>query len=185
MTNFIRISILAVSCSLLASVSASAQVGKRPDPESPAGIEYQLPLDQARKIAGGGGGGGDNMPAAGTKPGRQSATAHLFGAGIAARGGRRAAAESDGADGAGSGGPSRPAADEGGAASAGGSGGDTDAENRSGESPEPEVQQAAVGAPDKDEGSAALQIGLIALGVLIAGALLGLGLRRGFRSSES
>lgn len=42
-----------LACSLCVPVTARGQEQARPDPDSPAGVEYQLPLDQAREDAAG------------------------------------------------------------------------------------------------------------------------------------
>lgn len=46
-----RLLFLFLACSLYVPVTASGQEQARPDPDSPAGVEYQLRLDQAREDA--------------------------------------------------------------------------------------------------------------------------------------
>ena len=62
---------------LVSAVPAAAQEGLHVDPESPAGKEYALPLDSARREAQGKGAAG-----------KTSGKAPLFGEGIRAAGGR-------------------------------------------------------------------------------------------------
>lgn len=150
--------VLACACALalIAPATAGAQTG--PDPDSPAGVEYALPLDQARRDATG---RSDGSPR--SRPGKPSAAAPLFGAGITPvragktgsageenGGGRRAGAGGSRGGGEVGGGSSRPA-------------------------------RVALGADDA--GSPTLTIAGIALAVLLAGGLLGLLLRRFTRSS--
>src|SRR5687767_15112379 len=63
----------------LAPAAAQGQAGKRPDPNSPAGVEYQLPLDQARQNA-----AGDGASTREKGSNDRPASAPLFGAGITA-----------------------------------------------------------------------------------------------------
>ena len=169
--------VIAATCFLLLPAAAHGQ-GKRPDPNSPAGFEYQLPLEEARKK--GGGGGGDEPGPAGARRGGDRA-APLFGAGIAAAptGGDSAA---DGDGGAGTG-----ATGDGAATQSAGAGSTDDAGSRkSGDgSDAPKVAQASLPSPDDGGGSPTLWIAGIALAVLLLGALLGLFLRRGFRQPGS
>jgi hypothetical protein len=82
---------------LALSGTARAQQGVHVDPQSPAGVEYALPLDSARNAgggggshrhSGGGGGGGSSSPShtstapAGPAAGGSSAGTALFGQGI-------------------------------------------------------------------------------------------------------
>ncbi len=45
--------VMALTCALCLPTAAAAQERAKPDPDSPAGVEYQLPLDQAREDASG------------------------------------------------------------------------------------------------------------------------------------
>jgi hypothetical protein len=160
------IAALAAIC-VLSPAAAHGQVV--PDPNSPAGVEYQLPLDQARKNAAG---QGDAKPKRGR--GGAASNAPLFGAGIKAAkdgsdrgsGGSASGGSSSGKDGSG-----------GGSAASGGSGGGGAAEDLG--SSRPEVRKSAV-VSESDDGSSTLRTVGIAFGVLLLGGLLGLGLRRGF-----
>ena len=156
---------LCAICSLLLPVTAQGQTGARLDPGSPAGVEYELPLEQARKNAAGG--GGDGPGSEGDRAGG-GGDGSLFGAGIVPV--KRSVDAQDGGDGDGM---------QGGLASEGASdGGGRDAQEGSSGGT---IKRSALGAPDEDEGSAALRIAGIALAVLLVGGLLGLALRRGLR----
>ena len=177
MTLLPRGLVLLTLCALLAPVAADAQVGKRPDPESPAGVEYQLPLEEARKKTAGPAG----KPRRGEKsnPARAAAKAPLFGAGVVAAGAGSGASGAGQADGRGGGNGER--GDGSVASRQSGDGGDR-GEDGSGSS-----RSVAKGAPlaasAGGENSATGTIVGIALAVLLAGALLGLILRRGLRTS--
>ncbi len=74
MTNVRLPLALCLVFSLPAPLAAYGQPGKQLDPDSPAGVEYQLPLEQARKNATGGGekgpnGGGEKGPNGGGEKG--------------------------------------------------------------------------------------------------------------------
>jgi len=169
----------AVTCSLLLPGAAQAQDPARLDPDSPAGVEYQLPLDQARRDAApdpGGGGGG----AGGGPPGGGSAEpTPLFGAGITpdrAQSGGEAIADADVGE--------RPGDERSGdradrtAAGAGGPG----ARGRGAGEPAKSFRTAAAA----DGGaSTALILGGIALAVVVLGGALGLALRRGLGSTSA
>jgi hypothetical protein len=80
-----------VLAALPTSASAQAEPGFTADPQSPAGVEYAIPLDQARGHGGGGGGGGGVHPggtgggSGGSGSGSSQAggsSPALFGAGI-------------------------------------------------------------------------------------------------------
>jgi hypothetical protein len=159
-----------VICALLACFAALIRVPAAPaaeevhfDPESPAGKEYALPLEQAREEAGvertqGPSGGGP-----GTAGGGGGGTMPLFGEGIPPTGARGGSSSEDGA--AGGGGQSGEA--QGGPAGAnGGSAGHRTAILTGTDSSYP-------------LGSAALLVAAI----LAAGALLGLGLRAAERQT--
>ena len=124
------------------------------DPNSPAGVEYELPLDRARQEAGGGGGGG-NTGSGGGSAGGATATGEtpLFGEGVV----------SDG---------SAPARDGGASRSAGES---TGSDGRP--APTPPTVRAQAPSPD-DGGGALLAVVGGAGGVLALGALAGLLWRR-------
>ena len=71
--------VVAVAAGLTVPATAAAQSGAIPDPNSPAGKEYALPLDQGRAQGGGGShGGGSHGGGAGSHGGARP----LFGAGI-------------------------------------------------------------------------------------------------------
>lgn len=156
------ISICAI-CSLLLPVAAQGQAGKPLDPDSPAGFEYQLPLEQARKNVG----GGDRAGGGGPAP--------LFGAGILAA--KKTSAQ---AGGAGDAQGDRTSEEDSSRSGTGGRAG-RDSDSTPGSTA---IKQATLGAPDEDGGSATLRIAGIALAVLLLGGLLGLVLRRGLRHAE-
>src|SRR3954468_23661352 len=68
-----------------AAGSAHAEPGLTVDPDSPAGVEYAVPLDSARGHGGHGGGGG--APGGGRAPATGGNSPALFGSGIKAAGG--------------------------------------------------------------------------------------------------
>lgn len=164
--------VIAATCFLLLPAAAHGQ-GKRPDPNSPAGFEYQLPLEEARKNAAGGGGDDKPGPAGARRSGDRAAP--LFGAGIAAT--------PKGGDGAadGDGGSHTAATGDGAATQSAGAGSTDDAGGRkSGDGSEgPKVAQASLPSADDGGGSPTLWIAGIVLAVLLLGALMGLFLRRG------
>ena len=139
------------------------------DPESPAGKEYAIPLEEARRQA---------APDAESRPGGGDAASPLFGAGIT----RAPGASAAGGGSAGSGGGGEP----GGAA---GRGGDRGAGNAAeGEGLE-ELESAREGRADSmaieaaaQGGSDALLTAGIAGTVLAVGLLVGFGLRRVLRN---
>ena len=153
---------LCAICFVLLPAAAHGQAGAQLDPDSPAGVEYQLPLEQAREKANRGGGDGTG--------GRGEGLASLFGAGVVPirdragmpRRGNGGGAEADSISEPGSGNPRA------------GRRGDADLDP---------VGQTGLIYPEEDEGSAALRIAGIALAVLLVGGLLGLALRRGLRQS--
>ncbi|MDQ4048605.1 MAG: hypothetical protein M3131_04370 [Actinomycetota bacterium] len=155
-----RLLALCAICSLLLPVAAQGQRdATQPDPDSPAGVEYQLPLEQARKNARGSGSRGDGAGRGGGSP--------LFGAGI------MPVKASGGAQDRGSG-AGEPASDAGSR--------DSDARGAGGADGDPEsatIGPSTLGGPDEGGGSAGLRIAGIALAVLLVGLLLGLLLRRG------
>ena len=161
---------LCAICSFLLPAAAQGQASEALDPDSPAGVEYQLPLEQARKNAGG---RGADDPDSGRRG--RGGDAALFGAGIVPVGAIDRTA--DGADGAtrngigsdtGAGGSGR----DGGAGGGEGSGQGSSA-----------ITPAALDGSDEGGSSASLRIAGIALAVLLAGAVLGLALRRGLGQS--
>ena len=156
----------------LTAPPAAAQSGSQPDPDSPAGVEYQLPLDRVREETRGEGGspgrGGSAGGGEGGQAGAAGSDAPLFGAGI-----ERAPGAGDGSGG--SGGGDR---EDGGSGGNGGSGG---AGGGSGESPfvpsDSNATKAATAATDGSSGVPATLV--IVLGVLAMGAGAGLLLKRG------
>lgn len=151
---------LAILLALAAPAPAYAQ-GSDPqvDPDSPAGTEYELPLDRARQEAGGGGSGGSS----GSSGSRGTTDeAPLFGEGVASGAGSENA---------------KPAPKE-----------DTDPDAATtaslepdGTSGTPEAVRAQAPSPDGSSGDL-VAIGTGAGGVLLLGGLAGLAWRR--RSSS-
>ena len=168
--RYVRAFAALAALSVLLPSSAFGQTPKRPDPDTPAGVEYQLPLDQARKNVAP---DGDAKPRSGGDT--RADAVPLFGAGIVAR---TANKERDGQNGTGDG---DPGTERGSEASTSGDGQAGDGE--AADSGDPPTRKAAVGAGDAGDGGAMLRAGGIALAVLIAGGLLGLALRRGLRQS--
>jgi hypothetical protein len=171
--RYLRVIATTTAICILSPAAAQGQVS-RPDPNSPAGVEYQLPLDQARKNAAG---QGDAKPTRGR--GGAASKAPLFGAGI-----KTASAGRDGRGGSsasgGSGASSSGEARDGSRAASGSSGGSDEGGPVGGSlgSSQPDVRKSAVVAESGD-GLGTLRIVGIAFGVLLLGGLLGLGLRRG------
>ena len=155
-------SILYLGLLLVGGGVATAQDdGVHVDPNSPAGKEYALPLDSARREARGGatsgGGSGDSAP--------------LFGVGISERGG---SSSGEGTSGSASGGGQAEGPNDGGGAQNGASVGGVDS------------TQAARAVADTGGGlSAGVLALLIAFGVFAAGTLIGFSVRaiRGGHSS--
>ena len=149
---------LALACALLQPSLALAQEQPTLDPDSPAGVEYQLPLDRAREDAvGGGGSGGGGGGFGGSAEGTAGAGAGLFGSGIKPQGdpdGEAARARSGDAAGSGA------------------------ARGVGGQDALPLAAEAGISANN-------FVIPGIALGVLLLGGGLGLALRRGLRESPS
>lgn len=126
------------------------------DPESPAGKEYALPLQQARNEALGG--GGESTPGGG---GSAGAATPLFGVGVGGEGG----GSGPGGGTARPGGESKP------------EGGDEGAQSgRSGDLPESDSGSARAGAAATASYSEGEGLLLLA-GILTLGAAIGLGLR--------
>lgn len=173
----------AVACALVAPPAATAQEPVQLDPDSPAGVEYQLPLDQARRDAapdaGGGGGGGGSGPDGGSGV----IPAPLFGAGITPEGpqdgdgGGRGAEATAGDATRGGGEDSKGRGDRGAAGSGRG-----DAAGPGAGQSTPSFSTAAA----EDGGaSTGLTLGGIALAVVVVGGALGLVLRRGLGPTAS
>jgi len=156
----------------LAMPSAAIAQSNRPDPDSPAGVEYELPLDQTREDLSDDGGGGDRGSRDGGSPGGDggSGAAPLFGAGISPAG---SGGSGDDAGAGGENSTDQTQADDrnrgGGGATSGSSGG-----SAADESVGPGIAEAST-----DTGGTGLLIPGIALAVLLAGGLIGLALRRG------
>lgn len=172
----------AVACALVAPSAAAAQEPVQLDPDSPAGVEYQLPLDQARRDAAPDAGGGGPR-----SDGGSGGPAPLFGAGIAPDGSQ------DGDAGGGDGtaddrdataddrkrsvGEQSRGSDDSGAPGAGG-----------GDAAGPGASQSAPSFSATADGGGAsngLTLGGIALAVVVVGGGLGLALRRGLRTATS
>lgn len=161
---------LAIICALWLTSAVPAQA-VRLDPDSPAGVEYELPLNSKRRDL-----SGDDPPPAGkrsAKDDRGSDPAPLFGAGISPAGERSGSAGASGGAGQGSSGDDRRAD----AGSARSPQGDGSAGDGSGSEDDSALSRTAA-ATDSD--SSSLLIPAIALAVLFGGAALGLVLRRGF-----
>ena len=157
---------------LLVPAGAVAQ-SEGPDPDSPAGVEYELPLDQTRKDLSDGGkgpgsGGGDNGASPGSAGGDgDDGAAPLFGAGIS----REAAS-------GGEGGGQNPS--DGGRTKSGTEAGGPSADGEQGDS-DPAVTKASTG----DGGFTGLLLPGLVLLVILAGGAMGLLLRRGLGSRGS
>lgn len=168
---------------LLAPSMALAQ--QQPDPNSPAGVEYALPLDQARDQA------RQKKPGKG-KRGQRGAgkAAPLFGAGISKGGSGAAGSDQSNADAAPGGGSAGGSAGDGASARAGSKGSQPDGPGADG-SDGSGAQAGRSGAPNAGRTAASVgdggsQTGLllgVVAGVLLLGGLLGAGLRRGFGRS--
>ena len=138
------------------------------DPDSPAGVEYAVPLDQARSEATGTAGGG-SAPTDGDQP--------LFGVGI-----ERSSSGSGGGGGAkGSGGSGRSAGTGGGSPGGATPGGGNQA--GAGEAGGNGASAAALEAAASGGTSTGLLTAGIAVAVLLVGLLCGLGLRRILRDN--
>jgi len=153
------------ACALLAPSAASAQEPVRVDPDSPAGVEYKLPLDQARRDGDGAqSGGGSRDPAP------------LFGAGITRDGSQPGGGGGEDAS-RGDGEESEDSGDSGAPSAGGGEGagpGATDSR--------PSFSAAV---PASGGSWTGLTLGGIALAVVVVGTGLGLGLRRGLRTTPA
>ena len=144
------------------------------DPDSPAGKEYAIPLEEARRQA---------APDAESRPGGGDAASPLFGAGITRAPGASAAGGGSAGDGsAGSGGGGEPGGaagrdgDRGAGNAADGEGPETLESARKGRADSMAIEAAAQG------GSDALLTAGIAGTVLAVGLLVGFGLRRVLRN---
>jgi len=170
-----------VVCALVAPSAAVAQEPVQVDPDSPAGVEYKLPLDQARRDAApdAGGGGRGGGPRSG---GGSGDPAPLFGAGITrvgaqgSDGGNEAMADASDR----SGGQESADSDDSGAAGVGGGDAAGPGAGESGRSFSTTAASAADGG-----GSTGLVLGGIALAVVVVGGALGLALRRGLRTTAA
>ena len=149
----------------MAPPAAAQDDGVFLDPDSPAGKEYAVPLEEARRQAIGGGGDGGADPSSGQP---------LFGEGIA-----RAEGSSSGNDGGGSpdGGGSRGGTGAAGAPGSAERGGGEDAAS-GGRATLPSSRHSAAIEAASADGSDGLLTAGIAGSVLAAGLLVGFGLRR-------
>lgn len=176
---------------LFASVPGLAQAqSPSPDPDSPAGVEYAFPLDQARQQA-----REDNRKKdrKGTRTqGGAKRPAPLFGAGITKGGSGGGGSGGGGSGGGATDGGSKQA--EGSGASGGRSSGEQgDPGSGAAQPAGPKTQAGKEGVPNADRTAAAVsdggsQNGLlfgVVAGVLLLAGLLGMGLRRGFGRSGS
>jgi len=147
-----------IACALVVPSGATAQEPVQVDPDSPAGVEYQLPLEQARRDAAPGGGGGRRTRSGGGS----GAPVPLFGAGIT----RDGSQSGGGADG--NRGGAEQSGDRGDRGASGADGG--------------EATGSRAGPAENGGGSSGLFLGGIAVAVLVLGGALGLALRRGLRT---
>jgi hypothetical protein len=158
---------------ILALLAPPAALGQRGgvivDPDSPAGAEYAIPLDQARREA-----AGDTSGNRGEAGGVRAGGEELFGEGITPAGG--GSAGGGGSDGGAGGGSSGGRSGERENASGGSA-----TESPSG--PGASASTAAVAAASEQNSGLPLTIG-IAGAVLAAGLAGGLGLRRVLRDSD-
>lgn len=144
-----------ISAAVLAPVAAAqTPPASRPSPDSPAGVEYQLPLERARSEA-----GVPPSSAPGSTPpstsGQGDGTARLFGEGIERK--------------RGAGGAKATRADSGAPAS------------QAGEPSAPQRRRVVASVGSGDESDQALMVGIVAA-VLAVGAAFGLGLRRALQT---
>jgi len=162
MSSGFRSLTLGLACALVLPGVGSAQDAPRPDPDSPAGVEYKLPLDQARRDA-----APDRDPARGG--GAASDPAPLFGAGITPQGGPASGSNGRGSS---AGGPDLASKD-------------TPEGDRAAPSAQTGPQagrvtaKVAPAAAADGGGGTDLTLGAIALAVVLSGLGLGLLLRRG------
>lgn len=168
-----------VVCALVMPSAAAAQEAAQPDPDSPAGVEYQLPLERARDKASGPKGPGGGEPKRGAS---EADPPPLFGEGIAPEAGSSSGEQ--GSDSADDGSPSGVGPGDGGRAADGaGAKGDRADSGRA----DSVASEAGAGKADGQRSLAQSSTGLgsdlaipgIALGVLLMGGLLGLAMRRG------
>lgn len=150
---------------------AGAQEPRVPDPDSPAGFEYELPLDQVRRDA-----TGDDRVRRERGPSTpgSSTGAPLFGEGVSNGSASDPARGADGEAGAADGEPGaeRPGSSEGRrAADRGGGRGETRTSESGAATPE------RIRASAQSEGSSTLTLVGLVLAVLLTGALLGLMVR--------
>ena len=158
----IRTAFTALLLAVTAAAPGAAQEdGVFVDPDSPAGKEYAIPLEQARRDAAGGG-GAERVGGSGASGGQP-----LFGVGI-----ERAQEATKRGNGEGS--------SRGGVAGATAKGGDDSA--RAQDLVVPNARSSAAIEAAASEGSEALLTGGVAAAVLAAGLLAGFGLRRLLRS---
>jgi len=174
----------ALAATLALAVPSVAAAQHSPDPDSPAGVEYALPLDrardQAREKKKERGREGDRKQGSAKKP------APLFGAGIT-KDGTSGGAGSDqsnanGAPGGGSSGQNG----SGGSGSKGSASDGTGADEGNGAQANAGKNGAANNGTAASVGDGGSQTGLllgVVAGVLLLGGLLGAGLRRGFGRS--
>ena len=183
-----------LAAALALAVPSAAAAQRSPDPDSPAGVEYALPLDRARDQA---------REKKEQKKGRDGnrrqqgskGTAPLFGEGITKNVSNTGGAGSDQANAEGvPGGASSAGNGSGGSGSGGsgskGSGSDGSGSNggngskaQAGENGENGANRTAASVADGGS-QTGLLLGVVA-GVLLLGGLLGLGLRRSFGNSAS
>lgn len=152
---------LAIAAALLLPADAVAQEFAIPDPDSPAGVEYQLPLERARDIASAA--GDSERPGGRSSDGPSTSSPPLFGQGI------RRERNGEARDSARSSRPNREGEAPGSSLSSEGYARITGNEGSASTRP---ISTAG-------SGSSGLLLPGIILAVLLLGGALGLGLRRG------
>jgi hypothetical protein len=184
-----------LAAALALAVPSVAAAQQSPDPDSPAGVEYALPLDRARDLA-----REKKQQSKGREGNRRQqggkGAARLFGDGITKSVSNTGGAGSDQANadgvpgGASSAGNGSGGSDSGGSGSkgSGSNGSGTDGENgskaRAGENGENGVADRTAASVADGGSQTGLLLGVVA-GVLLLGGLLGLGLRLGFGRNDS
>jgi hypothetical protein len=147
------------------------------DPDSPGGKEYSIPHERTRRENGGSGGGGENPESLGETP--------RFGVGIDSGEDGAAGGAEDGSGGDGSGSGGGGSGGDGGGGDSGGSGsGDATGGTSAGSSGAGSGEVDYNATSSSSDTAPELTVSAIALGVLLAGAGLGLVLRRSRRDAS-
>jgi hypothetical protein len=141
---------------ILASPVAAQEPGVHVDPNSPAGKEYAIPIDQARRQAEGASAGNGSHGSSGSAP--------LFGAGISSRAGGSSSSSGSGKSGAGAAGSTKTR---------------TEGSRKSDGARSAGANARLAGAAAADTGSSATFLtAAVVAAVLLAGGLIGLVLHR-------